>query len=165
MKFFGIGMRTFKTALAVFIVLCICGIFSIITGLYSTGFYGAITAIICMQNFTQQTYKMGLQRIAGSLIGATVALSYYTMFGMPDTVLLTALVVCISIMVAIQLTNVLDMNLGSGVAAIIIVSCFTVVPKEAVVVTVIIRCCETVLGVIVSTLINNYIYPYKKEDN
>lgn len=165
MKFMGIGMRTIKTALSAFIILIICGIFSAITGLHATGFYGCLTAIICMQHYAHQTYQTGLQRIAGSFIGATLALAYYTAFGMPEGALEIAIVVSISIILAIHITNMLDMNLGSSVAAIIIVSCFTVVPKEAVVVTIIIRCCETILGVIVTTLVNNYIAPYRVEDN
>lgn len=165
MTFFGIGMRTIKTGLSVFIILIICGTFSSVTGIQSTGFYGGITAIICMQQYSSLTYQMGVERVTGSFIGAVVALALYTLFGIPSSVFLISFVVIVGIILAIHFTNILKIPFGSSVAAIMVVACFTVVPENAVVITTIVRCLETILGVVVVTLVNNYIAPYKPEES
>lgn len=165
MKIFGIGMRNIKTGLSVFITIIICGIFTQISGVESTGFYGAITAVICMQNFGTLTTKMGVERVAGSFIGAVVSLAIYMVIGLPSGTLSIALLVLIGTIISIHITNILEIPLGSTVAAIMVLAAFTVVPENAVVITTIVRLFETIIGVIIASLINNYVYPYKPEES
>lgn len=70
------GLRILKTAVAVFLALCLCHFRSA----ESIPFYGAIAAIICMKPDVDDTIDIGVNRVMGTLMGGFTGLLYLLNF-------------------------------------------------------------------------------------
>lgn len=87
-KYFGIGMRTVKTALCVLICLLIYELFSFVGSLFEGGYiynflrvsilegspsFACIASVICLQDNMKRSKKIALSRIIGSVLGGAFA--------------------------------------------------------------------------------------------
>lgn len=75
-KFKKPGLRIFKTALAVFLSLCI----SYLRNDAAIPFYAAIAALICMKTGIDETIEIGVNRVFGTLVGGLSGLLYLLTF-------------------------------------------------------------------------------------
>ncbi|MGD9475244.1 MAG: aromatic acid exporter family protein, partial [Eubacteriaceae bacterium] len=67
-----IGMRTFKTFVAVYL----CFLIYILRGQEGSPFYSSIAAILCMQPYVQNSLNVALNRTIGTLMGGTMGLMF-----------------------------------------------------------------------------------------
>ena len=129
---FKLGMRTFKTGIAVFLVLLIFGFFGW-KGLQ----IGALTAVFSLRESFDKSVHFGTSRILGNSIGG-----------------LYALVVPICTMLTIMTNVAMNNKAGviGGVAAMLIITLS--IPTGETILYVFARVSETFMGVFVAILVN-----------
>lgn len=158
-----IGLRTIKTAVAVFLCLLIQLIAPMDTVLYA-----AIAAVVCMRETAEKSLHMGIHRFIGTVVGgvfgfvllkAAIHIPYYYE-GLYIIVVPIGMVFCISaciwlrkkdaviICCVVFLSIALDLNLNT----------------DATVSYVVWRVIDTTVGVIIATLLNRYFFPYDGDD-
>lgn len=158
LKFPKVGARIQKTALAVFI----CILISHLLGGKSP-FYACIAAVICMQDSYKNTIKMGKNRMIGTIIGGIAGIFATFIFFTYNNYYFDAAIISLLCIVVIYCCNILNKP-GSVTIACIVLLANTVLSKdEPSYMYTIIRILETFLGIIIATLVNRFIFPYKKE--
>ena len=148
---FKLGMRTFKTGIAVFLVLLIFGFFGW-KGLQ----IGALTAVFSLREDFDKSVHFGTSRILGNSIGGFYALIFFLLNNFfHGAFWVTLLVVPICTMLTIM-TNVAMNNKSGvigGVAAMLIIT-LSIPSGETVFVRVLLEFFETFMGVFVAILVN-----------
>ncbi|KXT94024.1 hypothetical protein SORDD20_00545 [Streptococcus oralis] len=147
---FKLGMRTFKTGIAVFIVLLIFGFFGW-KGLQ----IGALTAVFSLRESFDKSVHFGTSRILGNSIGGFYALVFFllnTLFH--GAFWVTLLVVPICTMLTIMTNVAMNNKAGviGGVAAMLIITLS--IPSGETFLYVFARVFETFMGVFVAILVN-----------
>ena len=147
---FRLGMRTFKTGIAVFIVLLIFGFFGW-KGLQ----IGALTAVFSLRESFDKSVHFGTSRILGNSIGGFYALVFFllnTLFH--GAFWVTLLVVPICTMLTIMTNVAMNNKAGviGGVAAMLIITLS--IPSGETFLYVFARVFETFMGVFVAILVN-----------
>ncbi|KXT72439.1 hypothetical protein STRDD10_01928 [Streptococcus sp. DD10] len=147
---FRLGMRTFKTGVAVFLVLLIFGLFGW-KGLQ----IGALTAVFSLREDFDKSVHFGASRILGNSIGGFFALIFFLLNSwFQASFLVTLFFVPIMTMLTIM-TNVAVNNKAGiigGVSALLIIT-LSISPGETVL-YVFTRIFETFIGVFIAILVN-----------
>lgn len=149
-----IGMRNFKTALAVFLCIVLLRFFKI-----EYPFYACIAAVICMQSSVVDSFTMGKNRMEGTFIGALLGLLFALV--RPGNALLCA----IGIVIIIHICNVINRKKSISIACIVFIAIMTNLKDTSAILYSTNRLLETFLGIAISVLVNYFIYPpnyYKK---
>ena len=148
---FKLGLRTFKTGVAVFIVLLVFGLFGW-KGLQ----IGALTAVFSLREDFDKSVHFGTSRILGNSIGGFYALLFFLVNNLfHEQFWVTLLVVPICTMLTIM-TNVSMKNKSvviGGVSAMLIITLS--IPTGETVLYVFARVFETFMGVFVAMLVNS----------
>lgn len=156
-----IGMRNIKTALSVFIVVVTLQMFSNITKYPTTGFFGGAAAVFTLQNTMNKTFKFGIGRIFGSLIGAVVALIFiYIEISIPSQIL-NDILIFIGMVIIIYICSIFNLQQGVMAASVIFLAGMALGTDKYFQYT-IIRTFEISYGVIVAIIINKYLYPHNE---
>lgn len=168
-----IGMRTYKTALAVFCCLFLVRFVGI-----SGVSIAAVSAIICMKETQSDTIKTGVVRIIGTIIGGIMAYIYlwiqYKIKSSPRLAeipfsldWLPYITIPIFIIICIYLCNIFQIKEASTICSIV----FIVVvlgygddTQKALITHVILRVVGTLIGIVISMVINRFIAPYDKSE-
>ena len=148
---FRLGMRTFKTGLAVFIILLLFGLFGW-KGLQ----IGALTAVFSLREDFDQSVHFGTSRILGNSIGGFYALLFFivnSVFKEQDWVTLLLVPVCtmLTIMTNVAMNN--KAGVIGGVSAMLIITLS--IRSEDTILYVFARIFETFMGVFVAILVNS----------
>ena len=147
---FKLGMRTFKTGIAVFLVLLIFGFFGW-KGLQ----IGALTAVFSLRENFDKSVHFGTSRFLGNSIGGFYALVFFLLNSLfHEAFWVTLIVVPICTMLTIM-TNVSMNNKAGvigGVAAMLIIALS--IPSGETILYVFARVSETFMGVFVAILVN-----------
>ena len=147
---FKLGMRTFKTGIAVFLVLFIFGFFGW-KGLQ----IGALTAVFSLRESFDKSVHFGTSRILGNSIGGLYALVFFrlnTVFHEAFWVILVVVPICtmLTIMTNVAMNN--KAGVIGGVAAMLIITLS--IPTGETILYVFARVFETFMGVFVAILVN-----------
>lgn len=147
---FRLGMRTFKTGVAVFIVLLIFGLFGW-KGLQ----IGALTAVFSLREDFDKSVHFGASRIMGNSIGGFYALLFFllnTAFqgAFWVTLVFVPIVTMLTIMTNVAVNN--KAGIIGGVSALLIIT-LSIPPGETIL-YVFSRVFETFMGVFVAILVN-----------
>ncbi|EUC80366.1 FUSC family protein [Streptococcus sp. SR1] len=147
---FKLGMRTFKTGIAVFLVLLIFGFFGW-KGLQ----IGALTAVFSLRESFDKSVHFGTSRILGNSIGGFYALIFFllnTLFHEAFWVTLVVVPICtmLTIMTNVAMNN--KSGVIGGVAAMLIITLS--IPSGETILYVFARVSETFMGVFVAILVN-----------
>lgn len=147
---FRLGMRTFKTGVAVFIVLLVFWIFGW-KGLQ----IGALTAVFSLREDFDKSVHFGASRIMGNSIGGFYALSFFLIKSFfHGSYLITLFLVPVATMLTIM-TNVAVNNKAGiigGVSALLIITLS--IPDGETFLYVFARIFETFIGVFIAMLVN-----------
>ncbi len=158
------GLRNIKTALAMTITAAILLFINSITDYEITFFYGAIAAIFGVQNTSAHSVKMGAGRIIGSFVGTFVCLVFYLI----DPNLLIGPeylpLMFLAVIITIQILTIIKVPTGVVAGCIMVAASFSIANYRFVTYA-LIRCFETVIGVLVGLIINLYVFPYKPDEN
>ena len=148
---FKLGMRTFKTGVAVFIVLLVFGLFGW-KGLQ----IGALTAVFSLREDFDKSVHFGTSRILGNSIGGLYALLFFLINNLfHEQFWVTLLVVPICTMLTIMTNVAMNNKAGviGGVSAMLIITLS--IPTGETVLYIFARVFETFMGVFVAMLVNS----------
>ncbi|MGL5615243.1 MAG: FUSC family protein [Sarcina sp.] len=153
-----LGARNLKTALSVFICIIV---FELLGA--ESPFYACIAAVICMQDSYENSIIAGKNRMIGTFIGglagilATFFLTIYNNFWF-STILVSllsiAVIYCCSLLKKPAAVNIACIVLFANTVLLRDVPSYTYTIN---------RIFETLIGIIIATLINRYVHPYKKD--
>lgn len=154
-----IGARNIKTALAAFICIIIFNIFS-----KDSAFFACVAAMMCMQDTVENSFKMGKNRMLGTLIGGFVGLLITFLsskLGNSSTVY--AILTALGTILAIYLC-VLSKAKGAVNSACIVLFAITTNLKGVGSYSYAInRTIDTFIGVAIGIVVNRYVLPYDKD--
>lgn len=160
---FKIGMRTMKTALAVFICLLIHFVLGSELGLYS-----CIAAVVCMKETAGQSWQTGLHRFLGTLVGGMMGFLLVTLAQrLPGYEKgLYVLLIPLGLIICIWLCMVIDKKNGVIICCVVFtgIGLDPSVGKFAVLLNVILRMLDTTVGIVVAGLVNRWVLPFNEED-
>lgn len=114
----------------------------------------AFTAAIGIQQTVRKSYQIVIDRVLGAILGGIVAVIMYTLFGNNALIIGLTVILFISILNALKLSNVI--TLSTVTLIIIMLNETNVIFYEA-----ILRVIESIIGVLVSFLVNTFIWPPK----
>lgn len=149
-----VGLRNIKTAIAVFICLLV------LTLLKSDRyFYACIAAVISMQSSVYDSFVAGRNRMRGTTIGAVtgITLAY---IGQNNIILTT-----LGVIIVIYLCNIFEFKKSVPIACIVFLAIMTNLDDMTPLVYGTKRLLETFLGIIVSVLVNFFIFPPEVTEN
>ena len=148
-----IGMRNFKTALAVFICMIIIEIFNM-----DSPFYASIAAIICMQSSVFDSFTAGKNRVKGTFIGAVIG--FLLALISPGNIILSAL----GVMLIIYICNIFESQKSINIACVVFIAIMVNLGDQSPLSYSFFRLIETFIGIIVAVLVNYFVYPPKYLD-
>ena len=153
-----IGMRTFKTAVVVFICLIIYYLADTISFLsHYDALMACIAGIISLQDSMEKTFQTGLNRIYGTAIGALMGMLFLYADRLTTSEILKIFIISFGIVTLILVCN------GLKISDAIVISCvvFLVIvleqTKELPYISSIRRLLDTIVGIIVAIIVNNFI--------
>lgn len=163
-----IGFRTIKTGISIFLCLVVY-MFIEQFGFTDTSnaFLACVTAIICMKDSVDESLKTGLFRLVGTFIGAVSGMVYIYIARaianpIPDMILLSVFII-----IVISLCNLFKSP--DAIAICCVVFLFVAMgqsdPTIGPVVHSIQRFTDTVIGLVVSFLVNRFLFnPARKPE-
>lgn len=154
-----IGMRNFKTAIAVFI--CILVLESI--GIHKP-FFACIAAIQTMQTDMHSSFEAGIYRsigtISGTIIGSISAIVFYKYLPM-DILIVRAIVIPLGIMFIIYVLTSLKLKDSVLMSCVVFLSIMISMDAESSLLHYAVeRSFSTTFGSVVALLVNRFIYPF-----
>lgn len=154
-----VGFRTIKTALSIFCCLLLYHILEP-HGFVGTSdaFLACVTAIICMKDSVNESFKIGIFRLVGTLIGALSGLLYLYLDIFLENPYWDILLISLFIILIITICNIVK----SPQAIVICCVVFLVISLEQVSTDPAVhsakRFCDTAVGLTISFLINRFLF-------
>lgn len=156
-----IGLRTLKTALAVFLCLLLFP---------SEPFFACMTAVFCLQNTVSNSLKVAFVRGFGTIWGGSIGLIFLCLcrfirhleLSSYLTTVLVYLVIAIGIIVIIQSFNLLKRPECINIGCIVFLAVTTANADKTPVLYTANRIIETLFGILIALLVNRFITPPKE---
>lgn len=153
-----IGLRTIKTALAVFLCLLLFP---------AEPFFACITTIFCLQDTSTNSRKMAFVRGFGTIFGGAIGLCFLYICRFTKQIipinyfgtLCTYLIIALGIITVIYLLNLLKRQGCIPIACIVFLAVTTANADKAPVYYTVNRIIETLFGIIIGLLVNYYVTP------
>lgn len=154
-----IGMRMFKTAVAVFICLFISQFLP-----YSIPVNSTVTAILCMQPYLSDAKDMSITRIVGASAGGffgMIALWVFEQYGVPT--FYRYLIISLCMIPLIQMTLLIRQPTAAVFTCIVFLSTTLLIDEELpVYLAALHRVIDTALGIVVAMIVNAFELPKGK---
>ncbi|MFA5524101.1 MAG: aromatic acid exporter family protein [Tissierellales bacterium] len=148
-----IGMRTIKTSIALTISISLAYLFEL-----NSPFFAGIAAIIAMQGNLVDSYRMGRDRILGTILGAGIGLlGSFISIGNP-------LIIGIGTIIIIYLCNRLGWSKSITIATVVFISIIMSVERGQELSYSLNRVLDTFVGIIVAVVVNFVISPPLTKD-
>ena len=146
-------MRTVKTAICVAVCLLIDYLcFNTFT------LYSSVAAIVCLQSSIENTIKSGLSRLLGSVIGGAAGLAVLPLLAINENIYL--ILVPAFVIGVIYLCNAIKRPGAATICAIVFISIALVTKYGTDPFIEAFYCIvETVIGIVIATVINRFIFP------
>lgn len=158
LEFPKIGLRTLKTALAVFL----CMILFQITG-RGSAFFACIATVICMKDTVEGSYSIGKNRLFGTLLGGIIGVIIIKLLAMlPYSENIKPVITSLGVIAVIYACNIVKKPASINIACIVLLGIMCSYGPDDSYYYAINRMFDTAIGVIVSIIINQYITPPKK---
>lgn len=156
-----IGARNVKTGLAAFICIILFSIFS-----KDSAFFACIAAMMCMQDTVENSFKMGKNRMIGTLIGGAVGL-FITFISskVGNANWAYAILTFLGTIITIYLCVLSKAKGAVNSACIVLFAITTNLRGVGTYQYAINRTIDTFVGVVIGILVNRYILPYGKDSN
>ena len=153
-----IGLRTIKSGIAVFLCLLL---------LPNEPFFACLTAVICLQDTVYNSIHMGINRGAGTIIGASFGLIFLYLFRsleihIPNQYiakLVIYIIISSGIIFMIYLCNILKRPGAINITCIVFLGVTTAHAYSDPLFYATNRIIETLLGIVISILVNKLISP------
>lgn len=163
-----IGFRTIKTGISIFLCLVV---YMLIEQFgftdTSNAFLACVTAIICMKDSVDESLHTGLFRLVGTFIGAVSGMAYIYIARMLNEAMSDMILLSLFIIAVISLCNLF--KCPDAIVICCVVFLFVAMgqsdPEIGPVVHSIQRFTDTVIGLIVSFLVNRFLFnPARKPE-
>lgn len=152
-----IGLRTLKTALAVFICMVLFEILD-----KDSAFFACIAAVICMKDSVESSVEVGKSRVLGTMLGGFIGLICATVVEyIPYLFNFKSVITTIGIVVVIYLCNLINKPSAVVISCIVISGIMCSYTGKDSFIYAIGRTFDTGIGVMVALLINRFIKPPK----
>ena len=142
-----IGLRTIKTGIAMSLSMFFAKVFDI-----EYPFFAIVAALIAVQPTVTDSWRVGANRIFGTLIGATVGVIFVSIF--PANFIFLG----IGVIVLIMIMNKLGWNETINIAAVVLIAIFLNVGGNNISYA-LNRLFDTFLGISIAVIINYLIFP------
>ena len=154
-----IGMRVIKTAIAMAIGVLVSSTFHL-----QYPFFTVIAAIIAMQNTLDDSFKKGLGRISGTILGGIAGI-IYLYFCISEYIVWNAVIIGILAVLIMYVQLKLKWNQSSQISLIVFLSICLTTRDESVSYYAIVRVLDTVIGIGIAFAVNYLISPpnYEKQ--
>ena len=164
-----IGFRTIKTGISIFLCLLVY-MFIEQFGFTDTSnaFLACVTAIICMKDSVDESLHTGLFRLIGTFIGAVSGLGYIYLARMLDEPMSDMILLSLFIIIVISLCNLFKSPDSIVICCVVFlfVAMGQADPNMGPLVHSIHRFTDTVIGLVVSFLVNRFLFnPAKKPES
>lgn len=146
-----IGSRNIKTGLSVLICLI----------LWPNSLFAAIAAVICVQSTVENSLKIGINRLVGTLLGGVLSLILLYLINALDLQKFLPLIVAIGVSLIIYICNLIKKPSACSISSITLMAILISQGSKDPLMYSVQRTVETAFGVIVAILINKYIHPPK----
>lgn len=162
-KNYKIGFRGIKTAISVFI----CAIISIFFE-YEDIFCSAIAAVMCMQKTYEETITTGINRVIGTVIGGAIgyiALELANFIEYQEWFRILILPFCI--LLVVYICNTIGKKDAVSIGCMLILIILSRLGEDigSTLIYVIYRVLHTIIGIIVATIVNKFIFPNELHKN
>lgn len=158
------GLRAVKTTIVVFLCLLIAFLFK-----RENAFYATIAAVVCLQPTYDETFRLGLNRVIGTVIGGAFGylvlelctkIPYYHEYWY-------MLIVPVGIVLLIYLCNVVNRKAAVAICCIVFLSITANSSRDIThaLSYVLNRVLDTSIGIIIAMLVNRFVAPRKKGNN
>ncbi|WP_310605125.1 aromatic acid exporter family protein [Anaerosporobacter sp.] len=160
-----LGLRTIKSAIAVFVCIIISYLFKNRDAIFFSG----VAAIVCMQQTHKESFKTGMYRFLGTFIGGIIGFFVIIIgtFFSKYSNLIDVFVISIGVLLLIYLCNMLRFHLSVSISCIVFLKIVSqyggVTDSVGALLYVFERVAFTLVGVLVAFLVNKYIFPYTQE--
>ncbi len=161
-KNYKIGLRAVKTAIAVSLCMLMTYIFKI-----DEAFIAAFAAIICMQPTYDQTFKSGLNRIFGTVLGGFIG---YALLELSTSIPLyqpwwNVILAPVCLLIVIYLCNMFNKQPSVSIACIVLLCCIAQ-PTDTISDTfiyVVNRVLATTFGIVIAMVVNKFLWPKRSK--
>ena len=153
-----LGLRAVKTAVAVFICMFFANFFN-----RSDGFFASVAAIICIQQTYDKTFKIGLQRFVGTLIGGGtgyIILEFIHVINFSSKWINT-IIIPFCLLFVIYVCNVIDYKGSVVIGGIVLISVLLKNDSSGALIYIINRIIDTTTGIAIAMIINRFFLPEK----
>lgn len=155
-----IGLRTLKTALAVFICLILFP---------EEPFFACMTTVFCLQNTMTNSFKMAIVRGFGTFHGGVIGLTFLVFCRIINSYLadgytkslLTNIIITLGVITVIYTCNLFKQHASIPIACIVFFAITTVRAYDAPLYYALHRLLKTIGGLGVALLVNAFITPPK----
>lgn len=156
---FRLGLRTFKTGLAVFFCLLIFQLFN-----RDTPMIACLSAVFAMRQDVSATVSFGTSRIVGNLMGGGLGIVYFLLARQFNHAFLFDLLgIPLLVMLLIILSDAFKINNGIiGACATLLMIIFTINETHSFVYA-LDRVLDTIIGTLIAIATNHFILPYHPE--
>lgn len=154
-----IGMRNIKTALSV--IICIL-ILKLLGRHYP--FYACIASAICLQDTVKNSYKMGKQRLLGTIVGGIVGIALASLEEAFYLTTLTPVLTAIGVVLVIYICTVIKKSGSVSISCIVLLAIMTNLRDTTPILYGVNRILDTTIGIVVAIIVNKYIAPNEAED-
>jgi uncharacterized membrane protein YgaE (UPF0421/DUF939 family) len=161
----GLGLRSAKTALSVFLCVPLLRLIGL-----DQPFFACIAAVVATQTTVQMSYAIGLERVLGTFVGAAWGLLFSLLAPPPvnpaDLSALQMVLIGLGIMLVIYSSNLMQKPNAGGIGSIVFLGIMiNLLPEHSPLETAMLRTVETLLGVMIATLVNWLVFPYRPKKN
>ncbi len=160
-KDYRIGLRAIKTSIAV----AVCALISLFFN-HEDIFTACIAAVMCMEQTCEQTIETGINRFIGTMIGGVVgyvALELTCMLPYYEWIRVIILPICI--LMVVYTCNVINKKpaVSIGCVVVIVILSRSGESTSSTLTYVLQRVSDTLLGVLVATIINKFTFNQKRK--
>lgn len=151
-------MRTFKTALAVFLCLVAYQLVSKFEAISKfDAFMACVATIICLQDSMEKTWKAGRNRVYGTFIGAILGMAFLYADGFFHNDYLVTAFISVGIILLIVICNMLRVNDSIIIGCVVFLVIVLGQTVEAPYISGVRRLLDTLAGIIIAIAVNHFI--------
>ena len=141
------GLRNIKTALSVFFCILLFELIGRPNPLFACS-----TAIICMKETVHYSYKEGVDRFIGTLLGGIVGLTFLLIENRFKFLASQAIIAGIGVLIVIYLCNILNKSDASVISSIVVLAIIIGVSEKSPYLYALDRVIDTFIGIISSAV-------------
>ncbi len=154
-----IGMRNVKTALSVLICIILLRMLG-----RSFPFYACIASAICLQDTVKNSFKMGSQRMIGTIIGGVVGIALASLEEAFKLAAFTPILTAIAIVLVIYICTVIKKPGSVSISCIVLLAIMTNLRDTTPILYGLNRMFDTAVGIVIAILVNKYVAPNEPVD-